>query len=156
MALSGDKHIHIFVFVAVVLAVIIFSNWILAPYIWSPSIDDIDIELVTKEVDALFSKCVDEGYIDDSSFVYIQVEPTTSPYIFSLHARGRDWIELGILCSEVIHIPMWNDWWTFDAGLYIVQVDGNFPFDSEKAMSNIGGRVFHWNNYGNSVWATRW
>jgi len=155
MAFGGYKSARKLIFVAVFLAVLIFSNWILAPFIWSPSIDDIDIDLVTKETDALFSKCKNEGYINESSFVYIRVEPTSSPYIFRLHARGRDWIEFGFFCSEVIHIPMWNDWWTFYAGLHVVQDGGKFPFNSDQSMSNIGGRVYRWNNYGKSVWATR-
>jgi len=155
MLLGGYKFIRKLAVVAILFAVLIFSNWVLAPYLWSPSIDEIDIDLLTKEADALFSKCKDNGYINESSFVYIRVDPTKSPYIFNLHARGRDWIEYGIYCRDVIHIPMWNDWWVFDAGLHVVRDGGKFPFNSDHSMSNIGGRVYRWNNYGKSVWTTR-
>lgn len=141
---------------AVFLTVLIFSNFLLAPYTWAPLIDDIDIELVTKESDALFSKCADQGYVDKFSTVFLQVDPTASPYIYGLYARGRDWIEFHIFCSEVIHIPMWNDWWSTNAGLYVIKVDTEIPPALEQSMVNVGGRVFRNNNPGNSSLEWYW
>ena len=154
MAFSNNKHARILVICTFLIITLVSANWILAPFFWSPSIDSIDTDLVTKEADNLFLKCKDEGYVNTYSYVNIHVDPSNSPYIYSLYARGRDNMPFGIFCSDVIHIPMWNDWWTFDAGLYILREGGSFPFYSDREMSHIDGRVYRWDNSGQSVWST--
>lgn len=129
------------------LSVLVISTWFLSPYFWSPTIDDIEIDLLTMEADALFSKCEDEHDISDFMPPTIQLSATTSPYIFHLHARGREWIEFFVFCEEVIHIPMWNDWWSYNAGLYIVKDGAKPPRHFEQTMSKIGSRVYRWEKY---------
>jgi len=154
MAFSDYKYARISIIFAFLVITLMSANSILAPFFWSPSIDNIDTNLVTREADDLFSKCEEEGYVNTFSQVYIRIDPSISPYIYSLYARGRDNMHFGLFCSDVIHIPMWNDWWTFDAGLHVLREGGSFPFNEDRDMSNIDGRVYRWDNGGQSVWAT--
>jgi len=131
-------------YVALNILVLLLSIWILSPYIWYPSVVDIDTYLATKEADKIFSQCIDEVNVDSSLPAYIWVHPEETPYIFGLIARGRNWKGFGIICSEVIHIPMWNDWWAPDAGIYVLQEGKTLPKYIDLYTNNIADRVYKW------------
>ena len=140
--------------IALFLPILVLSIWILAPFLWYPSIDDIDVAQVTREADNLFSLCVDKGYSENSLLTSIWVEPKEAPYLFSLSARGRSWDGLFFVCREVIHISMWRDWWIPEAGLYVSRTDSVLPDYLAPYAIKIADRVYRWSDDSGSIWTT--